>query len=193
MKFRPRLLERRTENWIGGTLSFPPDTQALKSTAVSRGAVVTIWRPSCAIAAKVLGLAWRGEQILVFDVENDDGTIKGVRPLGGSIEFGETRERALLREFKEELGCEISICGPWHSLENIYEHEGGMGHELVFIANVKIVDESVYAQEVISFVEANLLPCRARWLPPLTLSDGMELYPNGLRQLIETGAILPAT
>jgi hypothetical protein len=89
---------------------------------------VTVWTPSTAVAVKVIGLAWRGEELLVAEVEESDGRVKGVRPLGGSIEFGETREAALKREFVEELRCEISISGPWHTFENIYQHEGRTGH-----------------------------------------------------------------
>ena len=91
---------------------------------------MTVWTPSPAIAVKVIGLAWRGRELLVAEVEQSDGRVKGVRPLGGSIEVGETREQALVREFAEELRCEVAVTGAWHAFENIYEHEGARGHEL---------------------------------------------------------------
>jgi len=37
-----------------------------------------------------------------------------VRPLGGSIDFGDTREATLARKFAEDLGCAISVTGPSH-------------------------------------------------------------------------------
>lgn len=60
---------------------------------------MTVWRPSQQIRVKVIGLAWRKDQLLAAEVEDDSGRIKGVRPLGGAIEFGESREEALHREF----------------------------------------------------------------------------------------------
>lgn len=44
--------------------------------------------------------------------------------MAGSIEFWETHEQALHREFMEEPGIEISITGPWHTIENIFEFNG---------------------------------------------------------------------
>jgi hypothetical protein len=85
---------------------------------------VAIWKPKPFIRVKVLGLVWRGSELLAGEVENSAGQVTGVRPLGGCVEFGETREEALRREFREELGCETIVSGPWHSLENIFEHEG---------------------------------------------------------------------
>ena len=151
------------------------------------------WRPSSHIRVKVIGLVWNSGRLLAAEVTTDAGTVKGVRPLGGSIEFGETRETALRREFMEELGVEIEIVGPWHGLENIYEHEGQTGHEIVFAADVVLKDASLYQQERISFTEDNLDADQhawheAGWFDPATLSEsGIELYPTSLAEVLRRG------
>lgn len=150
---------------------------------------VTVWTPSIAVAVKVIGLAWRGEALLVAEVEESDGRVKGVRPLGGSIEFGETREAALKREFAEELHCEISISGPWHTFENIYQHEGKTGHEFIFAANIVLADQDLYRRDRFNYLEHEGTRCCAVWLAPLRLLADVELYPTGLAAAIEQGHI----
>jgi 8-oxo-dGTP pyrophosphatase MutT (NUDIX family) len=150
---------------------------------------VTVWTPPPAVTVKVIGLAWRGRELLLAEVEDSAGRIKGLRPLGGSIEFGETREQALAREFAEELGCEMSVIGPWHAFENIYLHEGATGHEFIFAAAIRLGDESVYSRDRFAFLEHEGTPCCAVWLDPLRLPPGAELYPTGLLQAIEQGLV----
>jgi ADP-ribose pyrophosphatase YjhB (NUDIX family) len=152
---------------------------------------VTIWTPSPFIRVKVLGLAWRGEDLLLAEVEDSAGRVKGLRPLGGGIEFGETREQALGREFAEELGCAMRVAGPWHGFENIYEHEGAVGHEFLFAANVELEDGSLYRRDSIPFLEDEGTACLARWVAPAALAPGVELYPAGLTGLIEAGIVAP--
>lgn len=137
----------------------------------------------------MIGLVWRNDQLLLAEVEDDRGRVKGLRPLGGSIEFGEMRHIALQREFEEELGCGVTITGPWHSFENIYEHEGAVGHEFVFAANVRLSDEQLYCRDTIRFVEKNLIACQAGWFTPTSLPPGMHLYPTGLLSLIKAGTV----
>jgi hypothetical protein len=60
--------------------------------------------------------------LLAAEVYDDAGRVKGVRPLGGSVEFGETARDAVIREFKEELGAEIAITGEPVFIENIFVH-----------------------------------------------------------------------
>src|SRR6478609_4883390 len=108
---------------------------------------MAVWTPSPGIAVKVIGLAWRGAELLVAEVEESDGRVKGVRPLGGSIEFGETREQALKREFVEELRCEVEVTGPWRTFENIYQHEGSTGHEFIFAATIRLGDADLYRRD----------------------------------------------
>ena len=146
---------------------------------------MTVWRPSQQIRVKVIGLAWRNDQLLAAEVEDDSGRIKGVRPLGGAIEFGESREQALHREFREELETAIRIVGPWHLLENIYEHHGSIGHEFIFAADIELADASLYERDEIRYSELDETAATARWFGRDRLRDaGIDLYPIGLDKLL---------
>ncbi|MBY5789145.1 NUDIX domain-containing protein [Rhizobium leguminosarum bv. viciae] len=146
---------------------------------------MTVWRPSQQIRVKVIGLAWRKDQLLAAEVEDDSGRIKGVRPLGGAIEFGESREEALHREFREELETDIRIVGPWHLLENIYEHQGAIGHEYIFAADIELADASLYQRDEIRYSELDETAATARWFGRDSLRDaGIDLCPTGLDRLL---------
>ena len=54
------------------------------------------------------------------------------------MHFGEPASTALEREIREELDCDISIDGPPWIFENIYEHEGSIGHEIVFAFPIRL-------------------------------------------------------
>jgi 8-oxo-dGTP pyrophosphatase MutT (NUDIX family) len=149
---------------------------------------MVVWSPPPEIRVKVLGLPWRGGELLLGEVEDSAGRVKGVRPLGGSIEFGETREAALEREFREELGCGVEVTGPWHAFENLFEHEGAPGHEFLFAADVTLADPGLYAKDRIVYREDNGFACTASWVDPERLPEGVELYPVGLLRLIEARA-----
>src|SRR5580658_4714699 len=90
-----------------------------------------VWRPLDTIRPKVIGIIKQGNRILVCEVVDDHGKLKGWCPLGGGISFGETAENALRREIFEELGCNISITGAPFVCDNIFEHHGIKGHEIV--------------------------------------------------------------
>ena len=152
---------------------------------------MTVWRPAQAIRVKVLGLAWRGHELLVSEVEDSLGRVKGVRPLGGCIEFGETREQALVRELAEELGCAVTVTGEWHAFENMYEHEGATGHEYIFAANVTLADHHFMAVDRFRYLESDESDCWACWHDPLALPKDIELFPGRLAGLIQEGIIGP--
>lgn len=139
------------------------------------------WRPIKQIQVKVIGICINRRQLLAAEVYNDAGEVKGVRPIGGHIEFGETREQALEREFKEELGTEIVMAGNWQTFENIYRHHDVLGHEYIHCISIALVDRSLYSQSLIVFSEDSGEETRARWYDVKDLRSGkIELYPDGL-------------
>ncbi|KZL22935.1 NUDIX hydrolase [Pseudovibrio sp. Ad37] len=146
-----------------------------------------IWRPAQTIKVKALGLYWRNNRLLAAEIYDDAGNLKGVRPLGGSVEFGEDWKTALIREFREELNIQITISGDPVIMENIYEHEGQTGHEILFIANVTFPPEAFTTQEAITFQEDSGTEITARWFDPEELTpNGVDLFPTGLKQHLET-------
>lgn len=144
---------------------------------------MTIWRPAPRIRFKALGLHWRVGRLLAVEVMDDAGRVTGVRPLGGSVEFGETAEAAVIREFREELGVTIEVVGPPIFMENIYTHEGSFGHELLAIFNVTFSDAAFADEARIEFHEDDGTKCSAEWfaLDALDLPGGPKLYPDGLK------------
>ena len=107
----------------------------------------------------------------------------GVRPLGGSVEFGETAEAALIREFREELGIAVTPVGPPIFMENIFVHECSLGHEILAIFDVSFPG-NVFAEDTrIEFEEGDGVKGFAAWfaLDALDLPGQPQLYPAGLK------------
>lgn len=139
-------------------------------------------RPPAHIRVVALGLHWRAGALLVAEVPDDDGSLKGLRPLGGGVEFGETWEQALRREFREELGVGIEITSPPLVMENLFEHRGALGHEIIFVADVRFEEGAFAGVDEITFEEHDGTPCRARWVPLGALDEaGPPLFPTGLK------------
>lgn len=102
------------------------------------------WRPLNKVRGKAIGLVKHDNKLLVFEVLDDYGKLKGWCPIGGGIEFGETAKEALVREVYEELKCDAIVTGNPIICENIFEHHGSMGHEIIFAFPIKLSDHTIY-------------------------------------------------
>ena len=88
-----------------------------------------------------LGIALKDNKLLVSKGYDSKKDSYFYRCLGGGIEFGETSDVALKREFKEELDIEIEVKEFLGISENIFEFEGKKGHELVLFYRIEIPEE----------------------------------------------------
>lgn len=104
-------------------------------------------------------------------------------PVGGRVEFGETSTEAVVREVREELSVEITDLRLLGVLENIFEFDGGDGHEIVFVYDARFVDRSMYDQAEISGMEGEK-EFAARWIDPSAPENGWPLHPEGLLDLL---------
>ena len=127
-----------------------------------------------------------GSRILVGKAFDD---VKGehyLRPLGGSVEFGESAVEALRREMQEELRAEINEPVRLGVLENIFTCRGEPGHEVVAVFDASFVDQNLYDVEHIPLFE-EVWGTVAFWVDLSDLPD-MPLYPEGLLDLLRTAA-----
>jgi ADP-ribose pyrophosphatase YjhB (NUDIX family) len=145
----------------------------------------TSWRPPPIVRPIAVGIVRRGDELLLMAVRNDEGVIKGWRPLGGSIEFGEHAADTLKREFAEELGEAIGEPKLLSVVENLYTHHDAAGHEIVFVFETALLDESAYRRDKLSFDDGGVRN-EVRWVALARLRTGEErLFPDGLLSLID--------
>jgi ADP-ribose pyrophosphatase YjhB (NUDIX family) len=135
---------------------------------------------------RVKVLAWIENNGNLFVARMHDN-VKGddyYRPIGGSVEFGETTTTALHREVKEELDTEILITGQPLVLENIFTCDGQSGHEIDYLYPARFIDSKFYAREVFPLVEDNIKTFDATWIDLDSFLRGdLRLVPEGLLEL----------
>lgn len=126
----------------------------------------------------------RGE-ILVREYHDETADERFCRPLGGTIEFGEYSDEAVVREFREELDAELVAVRRLGSIENVFEFRGEPGHEFVVVYDGRFADETLYERDAISAYEPAFdTEFEAIW-KPLSAFEGEEtLYPAGLLDLL---------
>ena len=137
------------------------------------------------IRAIALCLLRHGDRILVSEGFDAVKQLAFCRPLGGGIDFGETSQAAVGREIREELGVEITAVTQLGILESIFEYEGSQHHEIVFVYDARLVDDSLYARGELEAIEGKDRFV-ARWRSLSELRSGNpRLVPEALWTLLE--------
>jgi ADP-ribose pyrophosphatase YjhB (NUDIX family) len=113
------------------------------------------------------------------------GVAEGMRILyggsvGGAVEFGESAEEAVAREFLEEIETPIRCTKQLCVLENLYDHHGTRGHEVVFAFEAELLGSAVESKASFSFVDGGVTNDVA-WRPVREFSEGSQrLFPEKL-------------
>ena len=130
-----------------------------------------------------VGLPVRDGHVLALRGSDPDRGIEFYRAIGGGIEFGETAEEALRREFREELGCELTHAELLTVTQNIFTYEGSPGHEIahVFLVSSGYLD-SLGLDARLSILDEG---SPVEWVSLSALRDGRRpLYPEGVTDLL---------
>ena len=126
-------------------------------------------------------------RILVTEAYDPDRNNYFYRPLGGGIEFGENSADAICREVLEETNLRVNRESLKYlgTVENIFQINGGTGHEIVFVYDGMLQETSVYEQALVPGREANGEEIRAVWKSLDKFeNEGLILYPTGLLELL---------
>ena len=103
--------------------------------------------------------------------------------------FGERAADALRREFLEEVGLAIEEPRLLAVLENLYTHHGAHGHEIVFVFDTQLTDDTTYRNESFTFEDGGVRN-EVRWVALALFRTGREtLFPAGLLDQLESRSI----
>lgn len=141
------------------------------------------------IQVKALAVLRHEHRLFVFrfhDVTRGDF----YRPVGGTVEFGETALEAVHREVREELGADLDDVRLWEVIENRFEFEGSPGHEIVFLYSARFRDPRFYEPRTFALTETNGIVYEASWMDVADfVSDRRRLVPEWLLEaLASSGA-----
>ena len=95
------------------------------------------------------------DKILVYERQDDITDERFYRLVGGCIEFGESSNTALKREFEEELSLDIKNTKLISIFESIFTFNSKEMHEIVFLYESEFVDSSIYNKDIINGLEGD--------------------------------------
>ena len=99
------------------------------------------------IRVQALALVHRDNRILVEKGRDEVKDVTFFRPLGGTVEFGETAAESLQREFLEELGTSLEVGRLVATIENLFTYEGEPAHEICLVYECTLADERLHELE----------------------------------------------
>ncbi|EJQ15673.1 NUDIX hydrolase [Bacillus nitratireducens] len=133
--------------------------------------------------AKSFGIAIHHGRLLVQEYHTGDETY--YRPLGGSIELGEKSNETIIREFREELHTKVEIIDYLGCLENIFHLGEEMGHEIIQLYSLRLLDTSLYEMEILNIQDEKTVSY-AKWVPITAFTQKEKvLYPDGILNYIQ--------
>ncbi|WP_435150817.1 NUDIX hydrolase [Micromonospora aurantiaca (nom. illeg.)] len=130
-----------------------------------------------------LAVPRRGEDVLVFEYHDSTKDQTFYRPLGGGIDFGETAEAAVRRELREELDVDLLDVRLLGVLENLFHAFGRDGHEIVFIFDCRLADQSLYERDAVGEIRDDA-GTKVMWRPLGSFDARNPLYPAGIVELL---------
>jgi len=135
------------------------------------------------IKAKVLCIFRHQDQVLLSYGYDPSKGETYLRPIGGSIEFGETSAQAIEREVLEEINQQITKPKLLAVLENLFTFDGQQGHEIVFVYDAEFIDSVLYTEIEIHGCETSGLSYIAQWLSREQIElNQYPVYPTGIEQ-----------
>jgi 8-oxo-dGTP pyrophosphatase MutT (NUDIX family) len=137
------------------------------------------------IAAKAVALVVRDGRVLVERCADERAGTRFLRAIGGSIEFGETAADAAAREWREELGLDITGLTRLGVLENRFVYEGRPGHEIVFVFAAALANADDAGRDEWTATDTDGRPHTAVWMPVADVVSGAApVVPDGVAALL---------
>ena len=120
-------------------------------------------------------------------VSKGEDVVKGeafLRLLGGSVEFGEKSLEALRRELQEELGATLKNEKLLSIIENIFEFNGDLMHEVTFLYSAEIVEGYFFESDKFKILDSE----KEKFAEWVSLDDikekGIKVYPERALDLL---------
>lgn len=115
------------------------------------------------IRVLALGIIRHGDRVFISEGYDPVKQQTFYRAMGGGVDFGETSQQALQREFQEEIQAELTDIKYLGCLENLFTFNGKPGHEVLFIYECNFVDPKFYQLSELTFAEG-IRKKRALWV-----------------------------
>lgn len=131
---------------------------------------------------RVAGICIQNDKVLLQKPSNDTAFAFP----GGHAEFGETNEQTLMREFREEVGAEVSV-GDLKWVGEIFFPWGNKPchqiclYYMVDIASVCIPKDGMFIGK--EYIEGRNFNLEFHWVP-LTELQNIEVYPTNVVELM---------
>jgi ADP-ribose pyrophosphatase YjhB (NUDIX family) len=128
-----------------------------------------------------LAIIEHDNKILVYKANNKNTNKDFYRVLGGGIDFGETSEEALKREFKEETGSGLERIEFLKVFENIFVYNNLQMHELIFLYRAELKDKTKLGKNFDIMDRHHQR--QAEWIDKEKLKKA-NFYPEGIEKFI---------
>jgi len=127
---------------------------------------------------RVAGVLIRNGKVFLQKVENDYALP------GGHVNFGETSENALVREFKEEIGVDIFCDRLLWVEENFWKWGNKNAHGISFYYLISLKDNKDLPDDFAGFSNDNN-NVSLQWIPIETMQK-LTIYPEFVKDKIES-------